>query len=206
MRRITIATLLLALVALGACGQQEQASEDAPPAPAPAPPPAPKTPELFEGDHEDLEPGETAVWKSGYRVTILSPIQTQVLDRSPTMNEPDAGKPALALDLTVDNSQGTVPIEMKFRHCEGQNVNGEMLKHVITPENVNQPQRIGQAPLEPGQKRSERIALLLVGDTSEVTVICSPGYSSGATSHESVPPSNISSSWKITPESGGSTI
>ena len=193
---LRLALLSLTVVLIGACGQQEQANEDASPAPASAPPPTPKTPELFEGKHEDLEAGETAVWTNGYRVTIANPIMSNVINR-PTL--PDAGEPALVLDLTVDNTQGTVPIEMKMRHCEGQNVNGEMLKPVTTLENTNQKQRIGQAPLEPGQVRSERIALLLVGDTSEVTIICSPGYSSGATNHDSVPPKNISASWKIKP-------
>jgi len=196
---LRLALLSLTVVLIGACGQQEQANEDASPAPASAPPPTPKTPELFEGKHEDLEPGETAVWTNGYRVTIANPRQTNVLDTPPTKTNPDAGAPALALDLSVDNTQGTVPIEMKMRHCEGQNVNGEMLKPATTPENVNQKQRIGQAPLEPGQVRSERMAILLVGDTSEVTIICSPAYSAGAANHDSVPPKNVSASWKINP-------
>jgi hypothetical protein len=168
----------------------------------------PETPEVFEGEHVDLEPGDTAVWLNGMELTIsdvyITPNESKALRQKAEARdkenrekgkEPPPGPKSKAEDEPDDlvvyhwviENNGAEPIRFNSDFpCEFLDENGVALRNGgTTAEQMRQHRAKGPRPLEqtvePGQRREDvgNVAPPTEGTTIEIVCIQPPRAGGG---------------------------
>lgn len=198
--RFFAVVVVAAALAVGCNGVKKAQSPS-----TPANPKAPVAPDqknkaqsadTFDGNHENLQMGEGADWRSGFHLRLSDPHLAVIAH-----GFDNEGASALVLQLDIENDgAGQVNIPLKDLPCAARDLNGIPLKGASGEvREVYQAPQILSTPLEIGQKRSSVIGYELPQSGSEVTLKCSLPYATGTSNIMSgpEPSAGAMATWKV---------
>jgi hypothetical protein len=158
-----------------------------------------QTASVFEGEHEDLEMGQTADWRSGFHLR-LSDAHLATANPDPQQRKAGhSGDLALVVQAEIWND-GQTPVQFKGSYpCAARDPNGIPLQGESGVPEVFQAPRVFSTPLEPGQERAAPMGFTLPQEGSEMTLKCSLAYATGAsnTMLGPEPPAGATATWNV---------
>ena len=214
-------TLMLALCLTAGCGgggsQKEQASEEETSKQGNAQKVEEKTtPSPFEGEHENLQSGDTAIWRQGLELTItdvhISPNQSRATAEKSRKAQEARGKEAkkslaeegpeqlVVYTLSVQNN-GQAPINFGGGvPCEALDPNGVSLPPsggISEEQSKTAKTRPLEQPLEPGQARTGVYSFAPPTEGTTFEIVCAHPPQSGGKPNIAQIPEQGKASWSI---------
>jgi hypothetical protein len=192
-RAVLLAAVALTSSALSVTGCAGVGEDE--PAEKTEPQKAPRRDNVFEGAHENLEMGDTALWQRGFRLRLSD---ARLGTSTASARE---GNPALVVQMEAWH-EGQSPILLAHRVCDAVAQNGTVLETTSTAETQEVPPTPPDSTLEPGQERSAPLAFELPSTSGSgvVTLRCSLAYATtgqGLGGSGKQPPPGALATWTV---------